>query len=122
MGTPTKITFRFKKDGDYRLIPVNGVWGGTTLRGDVMVSLFHESQSLPEAVTHEVTPDDKLGKELKRTPPPIEFQRTLLVGMVLTAEQADSIGLWLQKQAREAGERTKTEGGGDSERDTFKTN
>ena len=114
----TKITFGFKKDDDYRLIPVNGVWGGMTPRGDIMVDFFHESQSLPEAVTQAVTPDGNLGEELQRAPAS-HVQRTVLVGMVLTAEQAESIGRWLQEKAGAVRERTGKKGGGNSERDTI---
>ena len=117
METQTKITFRFKTDADYRLVPVNGVWGGPTPRGDIMVDFFHESQSLSEVITQELKPDGNLGRELKRTPPRT-FQRTVLVGMVLTAEQAESIGRWLQEKAREVRERKGEKGGDDSERDT----
>ena len=117
MDTSTKITFRFEKDEDYRLIPVNGVWGGVTPRSDIFVDLFHESHTLPEVVTHEVTPDGRLGTEVKRTPTD-EIQRKVLVGMVLTAEQAESIGRWLLEKAHQVRERTLKKGGGDSERDT----
>ena len=115
METPKKIQFRFKKDDNYRLVPVNGVWGGPTLRGDILANFFHESQPLPEVLEHEVTPEDTLGKELgKRSP---EFQRTVLVGIMLTVEQADSIGQWLQQKAREV-RKQRAMGGGDSDRDT----
>ena len=116
MDTSTKITFRYEKDEDYRLIPVNGVWGGATPRGDILVDLFHESYTLPKVVTHAVTPDGQLGKEVKRIPTD-EIQRKVLVGMVLTAEQAESIGRWLLGKARNVRERT-LEKGSDSERET----
>lgn len=120
MEPPTKITFRFKKDDNYRLIPVNGVWGGATPRGDIRVDLFHESFSLPEVITQAVTPDAKLGKELERTPPST-VQRKVLVGMVLTAEQAESIGRWLQEKAREVRAGVGQKGGFDGERDILTT-
>lgn len=120
METPTKITFRFSKDDHYRLLPINGVWGGPTPRGDIMVDFFHESQALPEVVTHAVTPDGQFGNELKRTPRS-EFHRTVLVGMMLTAEQAESIGRWLQEKAREVRARSGEKGGGNSEHDTRTT-
>ena len=111
MDTPTKITFRYEKDEDYRLIPVNGVWGGATPRSDILVDLFHESYTLPEVLTHAVTPGGQLGEEVKRTPTG-EIRRKVFVGMVLTAEQAESIGRWLLEQAREVRERKlKKEGG-----------
>ena len=120
METSKKIGFRFKKDDNYRLVPVNGVWGGPTPRGDIMVDFFYESQSLPEVIQQEVTPEGTLGKELvKRS---TEIQRTVLVGIILTAEQADSIGRWLQQKAldfRKQDVRKQMEmGSGDSERDT----
>ena len=82
------------------------------------MDFFYESQSLPEAITQTVTPAGKLRNEHERTPPSTStFQRTVLVGMVLTAEQAESIGRWLQEKAREVHERTVEErGGSDSER------
>lgn len=120
METPTKIRFCFKKDDNYRLIPVNGVWGAATPRGDIMVDLFHESFALPEAITQAVAPDGNLGQELDRTPP-IAIQRKVLVGMVLTAEQADSIGRWLQEKAREVRAGVGEKGGYDGERDILST-
>ena len=118
--TPKTITFRFERDEHYRLIPVNGIWGGVTLRGDVKADLIHESQALPEAITHEVTAEGTL-TEVKRAPA-TSFQRTVLASMVLTPEQAESIGLWLQQKAREARERrdvrARGKEGGDSEPDT----
>ena len=68
MDVPKKITFRFKKDDNYRLIPVNGVWGGPTPRGDIKVDFFHESPSLPKEVTQALSPDGQLGKKPERKP------------------------------------------------------
>lgn len=106
-----KITFGFTQDSNYRFIPVNGVWGGVTSRGDVKVDFFYESFRVPAEVTHELTRDSRIGKELDRQPEQY-CERTVMVGMMLTVEQADSIGRWLQEKALEA--RTAREGlGGD---------
>ena len=93
-------TFRFSKASDYRLLPVNCVWGGRTPRGDIMVHLCHENQALPETVTHAVTSKGTVGSELSRDPMNV-FDRTVLAGMVLTADQAHSIGQWLLERAAE---------------------
>lgn len=121
MAIPKKIEIVFQQDEGYRLIPVNGIWGGVTPRGDVKADLFHESQSQPQAITHEPTSGGEL-REVKRTPPANVFQRTVFASMVLSPEQAESIGLWFQQKAREARERRdrreRRQGGGDSEGDT----
>ena len=95
-----KVKFSFTRDDNYRLIPVNGVWGGATPRGDIKVDFFYESLATPNEVTHEVTPESRIGKELDRKPKQ-NLQRTVLVGMMLTPEQAESIGRWLQEKALE---------------------
>ena len=117
---PKNIKYLFKKDDDYRIIPANGVWGGPTPRGDIRADFFCEFESLPKEIHHAVDEDGRLGQELKRIPSTedITIQRNFLVGMILTVEQADSIGRWLQKKAREVRERTKTEGAGENERDS----
>lgn len=121
VATPKKITISFRRGDCYRLIPVNGVWGGVTPRGDIKADLFHESASVPEMITHEVTPQGTLGREVKRTPS-TSVERTVFAGMVLTPEQAESIGSWLVERAREARKRhearTQEKGDDDSERDT----
>lgn len=123
--TPKTITIHFRKDEAYRVLPVNAVWGGVTPRGDIMVDLCHESQPQPDAITHEVTPEG-IGAEIERTPPTPLIQRTVLVGMVLTPEHAESIGFWLQGKARESRElRTGVsageQGGGNGEPSTSGT-
>ena len=91
-------TFRFTKADDFRLLPVNCVWGGRTPRGDIMVNLCHENQAMPETVTHAMTSEGTLGSEISRDPINV-VDRTVLAGMVLTADQAHSIGQWLLEVA-----------------------
>ena len=98
--SPATVTFRFSKASDYRLIPVNCVWGGRTPRGDILVHLCHENQALPETVTNTMTSEGTLGNEVSRDPNNL-IDRTVLVGMVLNADQADSIGRWLVERAAE---------------------
>ena len=120
MPKPTKIAFHFEKNDDYRIIPVNGVWGGPTVRGDIMADFFHESLSLPKEIIQAVLPGGRLGEEIDRKPQN-KLQRTVLVGMVLTAEQADSIGRWLQEKAREVRERTLEKEIGEGDRNILTT-
>ena len=108
-------TFRFTKASDFRLLPVNCVWGGRTPRGDVMVHLCHEIQALPETVTHAVTSEGKLGEEIKRDPVNV-FDRTVLAGMVLTVEQARSIGQWLLDHAAELRQQAAKKNGDDHDK------
>jgi hypothetical protein len=99
---PEKVTFRFTKDDSYRFAAVNGVWGGPTPRGDICVDFFYEHLAVPDAITQSVLHGEKLGPELTREPDGRSIERTIVFGMMLTLEQAESIGEWLRDKARVA--------------------
>ena len=104
MEKSSKVKFRFVRDGEYRCVPVNGVWGGVTPRGDITADFFHEALTCPVSVTHAVTEVDGLGAEVERQldDPSSQVTRSLMCGIVLTPEHAESIGLWLVDKARES--------------------
>lgn len=95
VGEDRRAKFVLTKSSDYRTIAANGVWGGVTPRGDLRVDFFLESLTFPEAVTHLVNPDGKLGNELSRAPSDRAFTREIQMGVLLSLDHADSIGRWL---------------------------
>lgn len=99
-----QLTFRYLKDPGYRLVPINGVWGGITPRGEIHMELFHESQAPPEVVVRSLTPKGGLGEEVDHQPPR-EISRTILVGVMLTEESAESMANWLHARVRQLRER-----------------
>ena len=98
---PESVTFRFKKDDHHHVSPVNAVWGGRSPRGDIVVHLCQETESVPDTVVHELTDQGQLGRELKRTPKTID--RVVFSTIVLAPQNAHSIGQWLIERAIEAG-------------------
>ena len=95
------VTFRFAKASDFRLLPVNCVWGGLTPRGDIMVHLCHEKAALPSSVTYAVASNGQLANEINRDPDSV-YDRIAMAGIVLTVDQAASIGGWLLERVAEA--------------------
>ena len=89
-----EITFQFDKDPDYRVIVANGAWGGVTPRGEFKFDLFFEHIDMPDEISYMATPDG-LGPETNRTPSPTPFSRDALVGVVMTVENAESLGKWI---------------------------
>ena len=109
--TPKTVRFRFEQDPGYRLIPVNGVWGGPLPAGDVRIELFYERQATPEWIERSLDKDSRLGPILHRKPAANEYVRTVLVGVMLTPEKAISIGEFLIEKGMMARKRS----GGDAE-------
>ena len=96
---PDKIAFSFQKDPHYRVVPINGVWGGPTIRGDIRVEFFYECQATPDTLVQAVKPDGTVGEIIEGQTQQV-FTRTVMVGMMLTPLQADSIGKFLQEKAK----------------------
>lgn len=86
----------FRKDKDYRIHPVSGVWGGLTPHGLISCDFFFERAETPERLTIE---DDS--REVSRSPETPMIIRELLAGISLRPEVARSIGQWFIAQAEE---------------------
>ena len=99
-GKTQKIVFKYEKVPDYRDIPVNGVWGGPTARGDIHMQLFAEYSATPVTVTHEIS-GNTLGPETRRDLGGATFTRHLLVGVLMSPQNARSIAQWLLGKAEE---------------------
>jgi hypothetical protein len=99
-GEDRQAKFFFEYDPSYRLVGANGIWGGVTPRGDLRLDFFVESIGIPEHVTNLITPDGKLGPELGRTPER-RFSRRLLVGVLLSMEQAESVAEFIQERVQQ---------------------
>lgn len=102
VAQPESLRFEFRKDEHYRVVPVNGAWGGPTLRGDVRVDLFLEETRTPSVLTQKITGEGKLGESIEPTDvASTGLIRTLMVGLVLSPSQARDIGQWLIRKADE---------------------
>lgn len=60
-----KIVFLHSWAEDYRLLPANGVWVGTTPRDEVRIDFFLETHVVPDQVIHPLT-GAGLGEEEER--------------------------------------------------------
>ena len=98
-----KVVFTFQKSEDYRVFPVNGVWGGVTPRGDLKLDFFVESH-LPDSVEHSVTPLG-LGPEVQRKPgdrSTTHLTRDVQLGLLISLEHAESIANFILGKVKEA--------------------
>lgn len=113
MAEPKRIKFLFQKAADYKLLPVNGAWGGVTTRGDFLLEFFVEHNITPNYVVHEVTAEGKLGNEIERGPKEpgdvILVARELVGGISLSIEQATSIAKFILEKCANFEEEKKKE-------------
>jgi len=101
---PTQLTFKYIFDDHYNPTFANGVYGGVTPSGELVVNFYLERHALPDRVTHQLTPDGTLGDEIERKPDdhPESLVRFVSSGVVLTLDGARAVHAWLQEQIQRA--------------------
>lgn len=90
----TEIEFFFEYEPSYRVVPVNGAWGGLTPRGELKLDFFVESIQTPERIKNRMQDDGRLGDEISRTPER-RIVRRLQVGILVGIEEAESIAKFI---------------------------
>ena len=109
-GEDRQINFSFEYESTYRLFPANGVWAGVTPRGDLRLDFFVESNVVPSEVVHLISPEGKLGNELRRVPSGRGIVRRMEVGVLLSLDNADGIADFIKTQVREFRKRQEERG------------
>jgi hypothetical protein len=91
-----RVEFRFLKSTAFRVIHVDGAWGGVTQRGDIHMVLYSERPSIPDALFNELTPEGKIGAEIPEAAKGSEgIVREVEVDAIMTLNTAKALHIWL---------------------------
>jgi len=90
----SKIDFHYEKSNLFRVVHVDGAFGGPTPQGKILVSVYSERLPLPKLITQELKPDGSLGKEVDRISRGGIF-REVEVALMMDRNVAESIRNWL---------------------------
>jgi len=96
---PSSIKIHYHKANFFRVVHVDGVFGGITPSRNIFVSLYNQRTPLPTLVEQRFSADGTLGEEISREGKTGVF-REMEVGIVLTAPVAREIARFLNEQAR----------------------
>ncbi len=87
-----KLSVRYERASEFRLLPVTGIVGGVTPNGEVVGNFFLEQPQYPSQI--EVTLDQAGNKMNEEGAPDFDFKREIVVGVILNPRAARSIGNW----------------------------
>ena len=108
-----ELTFKYIFNYGYNPTYVNGAQGGFSPRGEMVINFYLERQPLPEAISHEITPEGAIGRETAVEPEdlPASMVRFIDTGVVMSYENARVFHAWLGDKLREVEEmhRARTE-------------
>ncbi len=93
-------SFDFKLSPSFRVIHVDGVWGGATPHGLVQMALFSDRKPFPSRVTYRPRDDGGL-EEVSREQSDASFEREIEVSAMLSVEVAKSLASWLLDKVRD---------------------
>lgn len=104
-----EITFKYVFNYAYNPTYVNGAQGGFSPRGEMVINFYLERQPLPEAISHEITPEGAIGKETGAVPQDLaqSMVRFIDTGVVMSYENARVFHAWMGEKLREVEELSK---------------
>ena len=102
---PKEVQYKFERLEGYRVIPVDGVWGGITNNKLIRMELFSECPLWVESVSYKLS-DGTIGDEIDRTPKldeteKVQVLRQIHIATVMSPITAKFIAEWLMKRYEE---------------------
>lgn len=95
------IRFDYLKSPLYRTIYINGIFGGISPRGQLVMTAWKERWPIPKQVTHTLNEDGNLGNEI--LPERVSRDaviREVEVGLQMDIDTAKSVRDWLTKKIK----------------------
>ena len=86
----------------FRVIHADGAFGGVTPQQSLFVSFYNERLPIPKAIVHELSPEGKLGEEIRgERETRGDVVREVEVGIVLNLDVTKQLLEWLKVKVKE---------------------
>lgn len=95
----TSVDFHFIKSNMFRVIHMDGAWGGITPQGQIQMAIFSERTAFPSRVRHEID-SGQLGAEIDREGHR-GIEREIEVDVRMSLEKAISLRNWLSDRIQD---------------------
>lgn len=94
---PDRVRFHYIKSNYFRIVHVDGAYGGITPGGDISINFYSERNPIPQITAHIIKPDGRLGEEIPEEKITRNgIIREVEVGAVLDLSTAKALITWLQ--------------------------
>ena len=94
-----KVKFHYIKANGFRVVHMDGVFGGLSPTGDIFMSIFSQRPPIPQITVQPVKENGELGDELVSERTVKEgLVREIEVGIAVRPEIAETLIKWLQEK------------------------
>lgn len=98
----TRVVFDYLPSNLFRIVHVDGAFGGITPRGGLFVSLYSERPPIPTRMVHALTDDHQLGEEIREQRQVGDaIVREVEVGVMMDEAVARALNVWLAQKLAE---------------------
>lgn len=94
---PSSVKFHFIKSPLFRVMHIDGAYGGIGPHGHIHMAVFNERVAIPQLVEHEISATGQLGKELDRVSRD-GIIRELEGDLVFDLDTAKALVRWIQEK------------------------
>jgi hypothetical protein len=109
--TPTAVQFHYIKNPHFRVVHVDGAYGGPTPRGLIHVAVYSERQAIPQITEHQISSTGTLGDQ-EVISGREGIVREIDVDLMMTRQVAADLRDWLSRAVEQL-DRLTNEAGGD---------
>jgi hypothetical protein len=94
-----KVKFHYLKANDFRVVHMDGVFGGLSPTGDIFMSIFSQRPPIPQVTVQPLGEKGELGEELLSERVVKDgVVREIEVGIAVRPEIAETLIKWLQEK------------------------
>jgi hypothetical protein len=93
---PAEIAFDYIKSNQFRVIHMNGAFGGLSPNGaEIHMALFNERRPLPRKTVYSIAGGRLGGEDLSKRESRAAFVREVEVDVIMSIESAVNLRIWL---------------------------
>jgi len=94
-----ELKFDYIKSNYFRVIHVDGAWGGVTPQLNIQMAVFNERSAIPKQMVQEIKSDGTLGQVMsEKTVVRDALVREVEADLVMNLQMAKNIIVWLQQR------------------------
>jgi len=103
IDSPVTAKFDFIKSALFRVVHADGVFGGMTPRGGILLNFYNERFPIPTSVLHQITSSGEIGDEIRSEREGRKgIVREVEIGVQLDLAVAKAFVAWLQQKINDA--------------------
>jgi hypothetical protein len=92
-----ELKYDYIKSNYFRVVHVDGVWGGVTPQLNIQMAVFNERSAIPKQTVQEIKADGSIGRALpEKTIARDALVREVEVDLIMNLQTAKKVIAWLQ--------------------------